>query len=88
MMAVQVEFRKPALKALDGMPTKDRERLLKRIEELVEDPFPQCSKKLEGSDNLRRVRSGDWRAIYSLPDSDGVIDILKIARRSVVYRSP
>ena len=87
-MALKVEFRKSALKALDDMPTKDRARLLKRIEELTEDPCPQCSKKLEGSEKLRRVRSGVWRAIYSLPDDDGIIDIIKVAHRSVVYRNP
>lgn len=88
MMAIKVEFRKSALKALDDIPAKDRERLLKRIEELTEDPFPQCSKKLEGSDKLRRVRSGVWRAIYSLPDDDGIIDVIKIAHRGVIYRKP
>lgn len=84
-MAYKVVFRRSAEKALDGIPQRERNRLLDKIEMLEADPSPSGSRKLKGHDGLWRIRSGNYRAIYTEPDEDNIIDIVKVGHRRVVY---
>ena len=85
-MPNEIIFKRSAENALDKLPEHDRRRLLKKLEGLRDNPFPRGSIKLQGpKENLYRIRSGNYRAIYTAPDN-GKIRILKIAGRSVVYR--
>ena len=43
-------------------------------------------RKLEGAEDLWRIRIGDYRVIYSVDDSGRVVDITAIRHRSDVYR--
>jgi mRNA interferase RelE/StbE len=52
---------------------------------LSENPRPPGCKKLEGHDNLRRVRSGDYRIICSVFDDVLLVLIVKIGNRKDVY---
>lgn len=84
-MAYQVVFRRSAEKTLGGIPHRERNRLLDKIELLESDPHPSGSRKLKGYDGLWRIRSGNYRAIYTEPDENGIIDIVKVGHRRVVY---
>lgn len=41
-------------------------RIMKRIEALGDDPFPDQSIKLAGTEQLYRLRIGDYRVVYVL----------------------
>ncbi len=60
-------------------------RLVKAIESLKHNPFPQNSKKLKGNVGYR-LRIGDYRILYELENSRLIIIVIKIGHRSEVYR--
>ncbi|MCL5991581.1 MAG: type II toxin-antitoxin system RelE/ParE family toxin [Bacteroidetes bacterium] len=52
---------------------------------LKSEPRPAGCKKLIGFHNLWRIRIGDYRIIYSIDDSDKIIDISTIKHRKDAY---
>ena len=57
-----------------------------KIEALAENPRPPGARKLAGSEDDWRVRVGDYRVIYEISDKVRIVRIMKVKRRSVVYR--
>ena len=55
------------------------------IDRLASAPRPKDVKKLQGSDDLYRVRAGDYRVIYPIQDKRLLILAVKIGHRSDVY---
>ena len=53
---------------------------------LADNPFPRESRKLTGYDEVRRVRVGRYRILYSVAGRELVIIVLKIGHRKDVYR--
>lgn len=80
-------FIKPsALKELEAVDSKkDRQRIVRAIRSLAEDPRPAGCRKLSGRDKYR-VRSGQYRIIYAVQDVILVVTIVKVGHRSEVYR--
>jgi mRNA interferase RelE/StbE len=74
-----------AVKELESLPQKDRRRVVRRAESLVEDPRPPGAEKLKGLE-LYRVRQGDYRILYEVADSRQTITIIKVGNRRDVYR--
>lgn len=72
-------------KALEKLPGKVYERVLRALRNLAGDPRPVGSLKLRGSE-LRRVRVGDYRIIYGVDDESRGVTIVKIAHRRESYR--
>lgn len=56
------------------------------IEQLSVNPKPHGVIKLKGSQNLWRVRTGDFRVIYEVKDRELIVLIVKVAHRREVYR--
>ena len=50
------------------------------------EPHPPGSRKLEGYDDVFRIRVGVYRIIYSVSGRKLVIIILKLGHRKDVYR--
>lgn len=84
-MAHRIEYKPRAARDLRGLPDKIRGQIAARVEALAEDPRPPGCKKLEGEDNLWRIRSGDYRVIYSVFDELLVVLVVKIGNRKDVY---
>ena len=66
---------------------KARERLSQAIDDLAENPRPHGCKKLEGHDDLYRIRKGDWRISYAVKDEQLLILVIEVAQRSSAYRN-
>ncbi len=62
-----------------------RRRVLDKIAELGENPFPRGIVKLHGEENIYRLRVGDYRVLYEFYPQQLVILIAKIDHRSTVY---
>ena len=60
-------------------------RLVKTIESLKYNPFPQNSKKLIGNLGYR-LRVGDYRILYTVDKVIKIIEIYMIGHRKNVYR--
>jgi len=66
---------------------QDFERLRDAVRGLADEPRPQGVRKIKGADNAYRIRVGSYRVVYDVYDSDNVILILQVARRSeTTYR--
>ena len=59
-----------------------------RIDRLVENPRPVGAIKLAGEEGVYRLRSGDYRILYTLQDNLLLVLVLKIGHRREVYRVP
>ena len=79
----------------DNQPAKFLERLDKhiatRIKEkiessLIENPVPQNATTITGEQGVFRIRIGDFRALYRINYKDKKVIIVKIDKRSRVYK--
>jgi len=79
-------FIKPsALKELEGIDSKkDRQRIVRAILALAEDPRPTGCRKLSGKDKYR-VRSGQYRILYKIQVEALIVVIMKVANRREAY---
>lgn len=81
-MAYQILYEKEALKELDKLEPSISRRIVKKIEEMGENPSSCDIKKLKASNDYR-LRLGDYRIIFIFDKNS--IKILKIGHRKNVY---
>jgi len=81
----KVLIKPSAVKEVEAIPAKDRERVVRKIRALTEDPRPRGSEKLSGDDKYR-VRQGRYRVVYSVSDDDRTVLVVKVGHRREVYR--
>jgi mRNA interferase RelE/StbE len=81
----RVLFARSARKALETPPNTVVMRVLKRIETLATTPRRNGCRKLAGSDNLWRIRIGDYRVIYSIDDVQRIVDVNGVRHRKDAY---
>lgn len=86
MASHELEITRTAEKQLRKLDRQARERVLRAIGELAEEPRPRGSRKLTGYDDVFRIRVGTYRVLYSVEDRALVVLILKIGHRRDVYR--
>jgi mRNA interferase RelE/StbE len=86
MAKYSLVFKKSVAKDLRNIPKKDVKRILKCIETLCSDPRAEGCIKLSGQD-LYRVRQGLYRVIYEIQETKLVVMVVKVAHRSVAYKS-
>lgn len=78
-----IQFEKAAIKFLKKQDTPTRNRLLKAINQL---PSGTDIKRLQGYNNLYRMRISDIRVIYSIEETLRVINIENIGNRGEIYK--
>jgi mRNA interferase RelE/StbE len=77
---------KEARKVLQKLPKNLLVRIGKAIDGLAGNPRPEGCKKLEGYDNLYRIRVGDWRISYAIEDDQLIVLVIEVAPRGGAYR--
>ena len=86
MAKYSVAIKPSAAKEIEAISNKkDRQRLVKRIATLGEDPRPPGVQKLSGHDRYR-IRQGVYRIIYAIEDRDLTVVVVKVGHRRDVYR--
>lgn len=86
MAKYSLRIKKSAGKELESVATKaDRQRIIKRIESLAEDPRPPGALKLSGRERYC-MRQGCYRILYSIEDTLLIVHVIKIGDRKNVYR--
>ena len=85
MAEYEIYFKESVEKDFRTIPKKDLKKIIRRIEELSEDPRPPGHEKLTGQERYR-VRQGPYRIIYSVQDKELTIWIVKVGHRKDVYR--
>jgi mRNA interferase RelE/StbE len=86
MAKYNIRITASAEKSLKSVPGNYAKKIVKAIQLLADDPFPQGSRKLAGYDDSFRIRVGNYRVIYSIDKMIITIIILKIGHRKEVYR--
>jgi mRNA interferase RelE/StbE len=81
-----VVIKPSAVKEIEAISSKkDRQRIIKRIEALADDPRPPGVQKLSGRDRYR-IRQGVYRIVYAIEDRDLCVVVVKVGHRREVYR--
>jgi mRNA interferase RelE/StbE len=81
----RISLLRAAQKDLDKLPVRERERTTAAIRALADDPRPPGCAKLRGRADWR-IRSGDYRVIYSVDDPGKSVQVLAVAHRREAYR--
>ena len=86
MADYSVVFARSARKELQNLDPPVARRILKHIETLVGNPRPSGVAKLEGANDLWRVRVGEWRVVYRISDRERLVDVIAVRHRRDAYR--
>ncbi len=86
MAEYSIVFARSARKELEALHEPVCSRILARIESLADHPRPTRCRKLEGKENLWRIRIGDYRVIYAVLDRERLIDVVAVRHRRDAYR--
>lgn len=74
-------------KLKDRIRRQDFERLRDAVRGLSEEPRPQGVRKIKGVERAYRISVGNYRVVYEVYDSDKLVLILQVVRRSeTTYR--
>lgn len=79
----KIIIKKKAKKFIDKLPKNERSRIAKAIEKL---PNGEDIKKLKGSENLLRLRVGDYRIIYTVDHGELVVIVVDAGNRGQIYK--
>jgi len=79
-------FKKSVLKDLRSIPRKDVVRIVRRLDELMNDPRPPGSEKLSDQERYR-LRQGLYRIIYEINDDFVMVVVVKVGHRREIYRT-
>ena len=85
MVSYNIVFKQSVAKDLRSIPKKDIQRILKRIDDLIDDPRPVGAEKLSG-DEKYRIRQGNYRILYTIEDDIITVTIVKVGHRRDIYR--
>lgn len=86
MASFDVHWRSSTKKDLRSLPHQDVARVVQAVGELAENPQPQGSQKLFGSERTYRIRVGDYRVIYEIFSDPAVVEVQRVRHRKDVYR--
>jgi mRNA interferase RelE/StbE len=81
----EVELETRARREYRDLPTQACEQVSDAIDDLHMDPRPPGCKKLVGGNGFR-VRTGDYRILYTVDDNLHLVRIYRIGHRREVYR--
>jgi len=87
-MSYTVKIRRQAKQKLGSLPRPERQRIAEKIHKLGLNPDDEelDVKKLEGEEDLFRLRVGGWRVIFDRHDELKIIAIVKIKPRGDAYK--
>ena len=75
-------IKRPAKKFIDGLTMNERRRIVDAIERL---PYSGDIKRLQGHNNLFRLRVGAYRIIYTVDNGEFVIYVIDAGNRGQIY---
>ena len=82
----RVEIARSAEKQLRKLSKQQQQRLAKAMGALAHDPHPPGSRKLQGYNDVYRMRVGSYRIVYEMFEDRLIVLVIKIGHRRDVYR--
>ncbi|MCB4757276.1 MAG: type II toxin-antitoxin system RelE/ParE family toxin [Elusimicrobia bacterium] len=86
MASYKVIFKPSVEKDLRPLPKPYLSNIFKKIQDLETTPLPYNATKLTGTENLYRIRVGDYRIVYSIDHNVKQIVVHYVRHRREVYR--
>jgi mRNA interferase RelE/StbE len=71
---------------LKKLPQQVATQIVPILKALATEPRPSGAKKLKGSEDVWRIRKGNYRILYEVKDKQLTVLILKIGDRKQVYK--
>ena len=85
MPTYNVVLTSSSAKELEKLPAQIVARIVPRLENLAVNPRPSGCKKMQGGDKEWRIRIGDFRAVYTIDDTQQLVEVTRIRHRKEVY---
>ena len=82
---MEVRLSRKAHKILKTLDRSIRSRIVERLLELEENPYPGDGIKVHGMEGVYRIGVGDYRVLYEVRRKEGVILVVKIEHRKHAY---
>jgi mRNA interferase RelE/StbE len=86
MSRYRIELVPAAARQLGSLPKKQQVRITSKIDGLSSDPRPPGCVKLGGSEDIYRIRVGDYRILYQVKDDILLVLVVKVAKRGEAYK--
>ena len=86
MASYSVELTRTAEKQLRRIAKRHRNRLVEAIHDLVDRPRPHGARKLQGYDDVYRIRVGQYRVVYEILEDRVIVIVLKLGHRKDIYK--
>ena len=84
-MSFELDYSKSSKKFLKNSEKELSFRILDKLEILKENPVPTDAKRMQGKDQIFRIRIGKCRVLYHINHNEKIILISKIDKRERVY---
>lgn len=85
-MAYSIVIEKKALKVLETLPSSEKDKVLKEIQSLSQNPRKDGVIKLKDSDPSKyRTRQGNYRIVFEIRDDILVVLVIRIFIRGDGY---
>lgn len=84
-MAYSVSYTETARRQLLRLPAPIQARIIRAVASLADDPRPPGCRKIVGTDDVWRVRVGDYRVLYRVLDAELEVIVIRVGHRKDVY---
>jgi mRNA interferase RelE/StbE len=81
-----VEFLPSAARQLATLDRSVQRRIARALDKVAAEPLGSHSTKLRGSDDVWRVRVGDYRVLYQVHNDRLLILVVAVGHRASIYR--
>jgi mRNA interferase RelE/StbE len=85
-VAYRIELTPRAQRDFKKLPRHIQPQVARKIDSLAEEPRPHGAEVLADTDDLYRIRSGDYRVIYQIQDDVLLVLVVQIGDRRDIYR--
>lgn len=86
MASYRLRWKRSAQKDLKTLPKPYILQILAAVEELAQNPYQRGIRKLSSTEYAYRRRVGPYRILYTVVETDRIIEVIKIRHRKEVYR--
>ena len=86
MSKYQIKFKASASKEYKKLPSQVKKRINLVIEKLSDNPRSSGVIKLQGNNDLYRIRVGDYRIVFEIYDRELIIKVIRIGHRRDIYQ--
>ena len=86
MSRYEITFARSARREVEALETQLVGRVWARIQALGGQPRPPGCRKVQGEEDVWRIRVGDYRVLYEIKDAARIIDIVAVRHRRDAYR--